>query len=157
MLSPDLFRAALSRFPSGVTIVTARDRAGHDHGMTVSAFASLSLVPPMVLICVEHTARLHEALPGCTHFAVNVLAAEQGALSRHFADPDAERFDGAAFTRGLTGSALLDGVIATYECVIRDRFPGGDHTIVTGEVLAVSAREGEPLLHHRGDYTRLVP
>ena len=154
MLSADLFRSALSHFPTGVTVVTARDRQGRDHGMTVSAFAALSLVPPLVLICVDHAARLHEALPDLTHFAVNVLSAEQEPLSRRFADLDVERFEGVPFTRGATGSPLLAGAVAQYECAIRDRFPGGDHTIVTAEVVAVAVHEGRPLVHHRGDYTR---
>jgi flavin reductase (DIM6/NTAB) family NADH-FMN oxidoreductase RutF len=154
LLSPDLFRSALSRFPSGVTVVTARDRAGTDHGMTVSAFCAVSLVPPLVLICVEHTARLHDALQGCTHFAVNVLADDQEALSRRFAEQEEGRFEGLAHSRGLTGSVLIDGAVAAYECAIRDRFPGGDHTIVTAEVVAVAVRDGTPLVHHRGGYTR---
>ena len=154
MLSPELFRSALSRFPTGVTVVTARDRAGNDHGMTVSAFTSLSLVPPLVLICVEHTTRLHEGLRTSTHFAVNVLAAGQEPLSHRFADPGDDRFDGVPLVRGLTGSALLDGALAIYECAIRDRFPGGDHTIITAEVVAVTVHDGPPLLYHRGAYTR---
>ncbi|HUO51229.1 MAG TPA: flavin reductase family protein [Gemmatimonadaceae bacterium] len=154
MLSPEIFRSALARFPTGVTIVTARDRAGGDHGMTVSAFCALSLAPPMVLLCVDRGARLHPLLPELTHLAVNVLAHDQEPLSRRFADLDVDRFDGVPFTRGGTGCAILEGTVAAYECAVRDRFPGGDHTIVTAEVLAVAVREGVPLIHHRGGYSR---
>jgi len=122
--------------------------------MTVSAFTALSLVPPLVLICVDHAAKLHEALPDVTHFAVNVLAAAQEPVSRRFADLDVERFDGVPFTRGTTGSPLLEGTVASYECAVRDRFPGGDHTIVTAEVVMVTVHGGPPLVHHRGGYAR---
>ena len=157
MLSSELFRAALSRFPNGVTVVTARDRGGVDYGMTVSSFCSLSLVPPLVLICIERTTQLHLALQQATHFAVNVLAEEQEELAERFADSERTRLDGAGFARGLTGSALLEGTLASYECAIRERVMGGDHTIVIGEVIAVSARDGTPLVHHRGAYTHLDP
>jgi len=154
MLSPDLFRSALARFPTGVTVVTARDSAGRDHGMTVSAFSALSLVPPLVLICVERTARLHGLLAHASFFAVNVLAEHQEPVSRRFAEVEEGRFDGLAVARGLTGCALLEGTVAAYECALRDHHPGGDHTIYVGEVLAVDVRDGVPLVHHLGEYTR---
>lgn len=157
MLSPELFRAALSRFPNGVTVVTARDKGGVDYGMTVSSFCSLSLVPPLVIICIEQGTALHLALQQASHFAVNVLAFDQEDLARRFADSDRTRVDGVPFARGLTGNVLLEGTLASYECAIRERIAGGDHTIFTGEVMAVSARDGRPLVHHRGDYTRLDP
>ena len=153
MLDPDLFRSVLGRFPSGVTVVTARDQAGRDHGMTVSSFCSLSLVPPLVLICVEQTAVLHGVLGGASTFAANVLAGDQEPLSRRFAGPDEGRFHGLAIARGLTGCALLAGAVASMECAIRDRHPGGDHTIVIGEVLAATVRDARALLYFRGEYS----
>jgi flavin reductase (DIM6/NTAB) family NADH-FMN oxidoreductase RutF len=155
VLDADLFRSVLGRFASGVTVVTARDAAGRHHGMTVSAFCSVSLVPPLVLISVEHITELHAVMLKATHFAVNVLASEQEPLSRRFAAADDGRFDGLAFTRGLTGCAVLGGVLASLECAVRERYAGGDHTIVVGEVLAAAARDGRPLLYYRGGYTEM--
>ena len=123
--------------------------------MTVSAFCSVSLVPPMVLICIEQSTQLHLALQQATHFAVNVLAHDQENVAVQFADADRTRLTDTPFARGLTGCALLDGTLASYECAIRERVPGGDHTIFTGEVVAVSARDGRPLLHHRGVYGQM--
>jgi flavin reductase (DIM6/NTAB) family NADH-FMN oxidoreductase RutF len=105
-LDPDTFRSVLGRFASGVTVVTTRDDAGRDYGMTVSAFCSVSLVPPLVLICVDHAASSHDALLSIPYFAVNVLAAHQESISRRFSGLDEHvRFDGVGYSRGLTGSA----------------------------------------------------
>lgn len=145
----------MGRFASGITIVTARDAAGRDHGMTVSSFCSLSLVPPLVLICVERTTELHTVLRAAESFAVNVLASDQELVSRRFAEVDSGRFEGLAFTRALTGCALLTGTLATLECAVRGRYDGGDHLIVTGEVIGAEARDGRPLLYYRGGYTQM--
>jgi flavin reductase (DIM6/NTAB) family NADH-FMN oxidoreductase RutF len=155
VLDPDLFRSVMGRFASGITIVTARDAAGRDHGMTVSSFCSLSLVPPLVLICVERTTELHAVLGAAESFAVNVLASDQELVSRRFAEVDSGRFEGLAFTRALTGCALLTGTLATLECAVRARYDGGDHLIVTGEVIGAEARDGRPLLYYRGGYTQM--
>jgi flavin reductase (DIM6/NTAB) family NADH-FMN oxidoreductase RutF len=155
VIEADIFRSVLGRFPSGVTVVTARDAAGRDHGMTVSAFCSLSLVPPLVLICVERTTVLHGVLDHALSFAANVLAGDQEVLSRRFAEADDGRFDGLTVARGLTGCALLQGTVASIECTVRARLAGGDHTIVVGEVLAAVARDGRPVLYHRGEYSSM--
>jgi flavin reductase (DIM6/NTAB) family NADH-FMN oxidoreductase RutF len=155
VLDPDLFRSVMGRFASGITIVTGRDAAGRDHGMTVSSFCSLSLVPPLVLICVERTTELHAVLGAAESFAVNVLASDQELVSRRFAEVDSGRFEGLAFTRALTGCALLTGTLATLECAVRARYDGGDHLIVTGEVIGAEARDGRPLLYYRGGYTQM--
>jgi flavin reductase (DIM6/NTAB) family NADH-FMN oxidoreductase RutF len=155
VLDPDLFRSVMGRFASGITIVTARDAAERDHGMTVSSFCSLSLVPPLVLICVERTTELHVVLRAAESFAVNVLASDQELMSRRFAEVDSGRFEGLAFTRALTGCALLTGTLATLECAVRARYDGGDHLIVTGEVIGAEARDGRPLLYYRGGYTQM--
>jgi flavin reductase (DIM6/NTAB) family NADH-FMN oxidoreductase RutF len=155
VLDPDLFRSVMGRFASGITIVTARDAAGRDHGMTVSSFCSLSLVPPLVLICVERTTELHVVLRAAESFAVNVLASDQELVSRRFAEVDSGRFEGLAFARGLTGCALLTGTLATLECAVSARYDGGDHLIVTGEVIGAEARDGRPLLYYRGGYTQM--
>jgi len=153
------FRHALGRFPSGVTVVTVRGEAGphgSDYGMTVSAFASLSLSPPLVLVCIGDDATIAGAVAKAGHFAVNVLAENQEELARRFAEPDADRFEGAQISRGAHDLALLNGAVATLECAIVARHRGGDHTIVVGEILAASAVEdGRPLIYQRGEYRRL--
>lgn len=150
------FRRALGQFATGVTVITARDDDGLDQGMTVSAFSALSLSPPLVLVCIGHDATLAPTLAGATHFGVSVLGESQEALSRRFADAAAVRFDGVEHERGASGVALLTGAVAQLECRIAAKFPGGDHTIVVGEVMAASATGGAPLLHHQGGYHGLA-
>ena len=155
-IDPDTFRSVLGRFASGVTVVTARDSDDRDHGMTVSAFCSASLVPPLVLICVDHAASSHDVLLEATHFAVNVLAAHQEPLSRRFAGLDEQmRFDGIGYSRGTTGAALLDDALAHIECRRTAHHDAGDHTVVIGEVESAVAHTDRPLLYYRGGYTQL--
>jgi flavin reductase (DIM6/NTAB) family NADH-FMN oxidoreductase RutF len=148
------FRSALSRFAAGVTVVTARDGDGGDHGMTVSAFASLSLEPPLVLVCLDQTATLLPHLHAAGAFGVSILGAAQRGLSRRFADPAADRFGGVAFTRGASGVALLDGAVAHLECRRVAVHPGGDHVIIVGAVLGARTFTGEPLVYCHRDYGR---
>ena len=154
-IDPDSFRAVLGRFASGVTVVTARGTDGRDAGMTVSAFCSLSLEPPLVLVCIAHDASLHDALVVGHPFAVNVLAAGQEALSRRFSGADVNRVDGVGYARGQTDVALLDDTLAHLECRVAALHPGGDHTICVGEVVAVGVRAERPLLYYRGGYAQL--
>jgi flavin reductase (DIM6/NTAB) family NADH-FMN oxidoreductase RutF len=145
------FRAAMSRFASGVTVVTAVGSDGTDHGMTVSAFSSLSLTPPLVLVCIDKSATLLPHLLAGESFGISILAAGQSELSRRFADQDAPRFDGVAVTRGSLGVPLLDGAVAHLECRRSAVHEGGDHLIVVGEVLRARAFVEEPLVYfHRG-------
>lgn len=154
-LDPDSFRSVLGRFASGVTVLTTLDERGRDHGMTVSAFSSLSLSPPLVLVCVDHAASMHPLLVVGRRIAVNILAAGQEALSRRFSGPDPNRFDGVGYSRGLTGAALLDDVLAALECTVLRLYEGGDHTIVVCEVESAVARPERPLLYYRGGYAQL--
>ena len=155
-LDPDTFRSVLGRFASGITVVTARGDDGEDYGMTISAFCSVSLVPPLVLICVDHAASMHPMLLGTTHFAVNILAAHQEPLSRRFSGPDEHtRFDGVGYARGLTGVALLEDALAHIECRRIAQHPAGDHTVVVGAVETATAYSDRPLLYYRGGYAQL--
>ena len=154
-VDPDAYRAVLGRFASGVTVVTARDEQGRDHGMTVSAFSSVSLSPPLIMICVGHDASLRPVIETAKYFGVSILSASQEALSRRFATLG-DRFEGIGFERGeLGGVALLDGALAFLECRIVARHPAGDHTIVVGEVENASNRDDRPLLYYRGGYAQL--
>jgi flavin reductase (DIM6/NTAB) family NADH-FMN oxidoreductase RutF len=123
--------------------------------MTVSAFSSLSLDPPLVIVCIAHAASMHGALVEASHFAVNILATDQEALSRRFASEKADRFDGVGYHRGQSGVALLEGALAAIECRVVATHAGGDHTIFVGEVETGTVHETEPLLYYRGGYARL--
>lgn len=151
------FRSVLSRFASGVTVVTARGADGVDHGITVSSFCSLSLEPPLILVCIDHAAVMHGVLENAAAFTVNVLAADQEDHARRFSDPDNDRFEGTAYTRGANGLALLTGAAAHLECALTDRFEGGDHTIFVGRVEMADANDAQPLLYHRGGYASFGP
>jgi len=155
VIDPDTFRSVLGRFASGVTIITARDKAGQDHGMTVSAFSSASLEPPLVLICVDHAASMHALLLTHPVFGVSILSTGQEAYSRRFADTDAERFDGIAYTRGESGVVLLEDAIAHLECRPIEHFEAGDHTVIVAAVERAEPKTGQPLLYYRGGYAQL--
>ncbi len=154
-LDPSTFRATLARFASGITVVTALDREGRDVGMTVSAFSSLSLSPPLVLVCIDDAASVAPVLDHSEYLAINILSEEQEPLSRRFAERERDRFEGVAVTRSGRGLALLDGSLANLECRVVARHPGGDHTILVCEVGEVELRDGHPLLYYRGGYRRL--
>jgi flavin reductase (DIM6/NTAB) family NADH-FMN oxidoreductase RutF len=153
----DAFRAALARFPSGVTIVSVRGADGADHGMTVSAFCSLSLDPPLVLACIERTATVLPHLRAAAMFGVSILAAGQDALSARFADQTVERFEDVAFTRSAEGPALLDGAAAHLVCRRVTEHAGGDHVILVGEVESAQVHGDEPLLYALRGYGRFTP
>jgi len=155
MIDSDTFRSVLGRFASGVSIVTTRDDNGGDHGMTVSAFCSVSLDPALVLICIDHGATMHRLLHGHRRFGISILSSEQEAYSRRFADTDTKDFAGVPFVRGESGVALLEGALAHLECRLIDHCEGGDHTVFVGEVDHAVARRGRPLLYYRGGYAQL--
>ena len=155
LIDPSTFRATLGRFASGITVITARDADGRDVGMTVSAFSSLSLDPPLVLICIDNGASVAPVLEHCELFGINVLSDEQEPISRRFAEKEVDRFEGVAYHRGQHGIALLDGALAQMECRVHARYPAGDHTILVGAVEGTAVHEGHPLVYYRGGYGRL--
>jgi flavin reductase (DIM6/NTAB) family NADH-FMN oxidoreductase RutF len=150
------FRSVLGRFVSGVTIVTARDANGGDHGMTASAFCSVSLEPPLILVSIAHDATLHPTLLEVDELAVSILTASQEAIARRFAEKLDNRFEGVGFSRGITGAPLIDGALAHIEARVAHRYPGGDHTIFVAAVLAASATMDEPLVYYRGGYAHVT-
>jgi flavin reductase (DIM6/NTAB) family NADH-FMN oxidoreductase RutF len=123
--------------------------------MTVSAFCSVSLEPPLILICIEKLASAHQALTTAEGFVVNVLSAKQEQLARRFAIVDIDRFEGVGVTRSTRGYPVLDDVLAVLECNRFATYDGGDHTIILGEVEATRAEGGTPLLYYRGGYAQL--
>ncbi|MBI2941503.1 MAG: flavin reductase family protein [Chloroflexi bacterium] len=151
------FRQVMGRFAKGVTIVTVR--VGDDrHGMTVSAFTSLSLEPPLVLVCIARKSRTHQLIAESGAFAVNILRDRQQPLAELFARPwdGTSRFHGIDCRDGPTGSPLIPGCLAYVDCHVAAAYPGGDHTIYVGEVVAADlGDEGDALLFHRSRYRRL--
>lgn len=155
-VNKDEFRAALGRFVSGVTVVTIKGDDNRPVGMTVSAFASVSLEPPLILACIDKRASAHGNFAEGTHFAVNILAEDQEHLSRRFASKDQDRFNGTGYTEGATGTPLLEGALAYLECRVVHAYPGGDHTIIVGEVESTAVAENKPLAYFRGGYSQLA-
>jgi flavin reductase (DIM6/NTAB) family NADH-FMN oxidoreductase RutF len=149
------FRSALSQFATGVTVVLARDAKGAPAGLTVSAFASVSLHPPLVLVCVDHRSDAHEAIAQAPVFGISVLAESQEDVSRRFAWRGPDKFEGVVLEHGTTGALLVPGAVAHLECARVAAHPAGDHTVFVGEVKELRVAPGRPLLYHRGGYRRL--
>lgn len=150
------FRRVLGHFPSGVTIVTTRTPQGRACGLTVNAFCSVSLEPPLVLVCVEREADTHGCIASSGYFAVSILDEERGeSISRRFATFGLEeKFEGIAFREEKTGAPVLDESVAWVDCRVSATYPGGDHTIYVGEVVSGDAGAGSPLVYYRGGYGR---
>lgn len=153
------FRSALGAFATGVTVVTTMSD-GHGYGMTVNAFSSVSLDPPLVLVCAISGTTGSEEIDRNGRFAVNILAVDQEPLSRYFSSRDRPRgrdaFRDVDHRIGVGGSPLLDGVAAYLDCRLASSHTAGDHEIFIGEVLDLGVdSEAEPLLFHGGGYCLL--
>lgn len=155
---PEQFKAALSAWATGVTIVTSR--AGDlVHGMTVSDFCGVSLDPPLVLVCADKTSNTYGVIGEGGCFAINVLARNQAALSNRFASKQDEhrRFEGLDCRTGRTGAPFIPGALATLDCSLVATHDAGDHVIYVGRVEQVVTTQAAPLLYHRGSYGRFEP
>ncbi|MCF8211489.1 MAG: flavin reductase family protein [Rhodoferax sp.] len=147
------FRNALGMFATGVTIVTACSSQGEKVGLTANSFNSVSLAPPLVLWSLSRFAGSMAAFSTGSHYAINILSADQQDLARQFAAKDIDRFAGVTYTRGSGGAPILDGAVASFECFNRSQYEEGDHVIFVGEVERFSHRSGaSPLLFHGGKY-----
>lgn len=146
-----MFRNVVGHFASGVTIITTAE-GEQLFGTTVSAFSSLSLDPPMVLVCLNRSSSTHEAILRTGRFAVNVLSAEQGELAVRFARPLSNRFEGLSLETGPAGLPLLNGRLAGIECAVEAAHTGGTHTVFFGRVLSASTGISEPLAYYRGQF-----
>ena len=154
-LGPDELRHALGRFVTGVTIVTCRDDQGQAVGLTANSFNALSLDPPLVLWSLRQASSTIEAFTKASHFAVNVLAADQVDLSRRFARPSSAKFDAGEWTDGQGGAPLLAGCVAVFECRRRSHHAAGDHVLFIGEVERIGGSSATPLVYHAGHYRTL--
>lgn len=159
-VEPTVFKSALARFASGVTVVTVAGPEG-DHGMTASAFTSLSLSPPLVLVCIKRGNVAHGLIEARGAFAINVLAADQVSVSNRFAgwwEAGRSKWDDLSIERGpYSGAALIGGALATLDCALHERLDGGDHSIFVGRVEGAWVSAGEPkalspLLYFSGGY-----
>lgn len=158
MLDARAFRQVMGSFPTGVTVVTGVGAAGIPLGLTVNSFTSVSLDPPLVLVCIGRDASSHDALVAGAGFAVNILADDQDALARRFAsEPAPDRFDGVAWARGPNGAPVLEGAAAWLACAVDAVHPGGDHSILVGRVETGAASGRGALAFYRGSLGPLAP
>jgi flavin reductase (DIM6/NTAB) family NADH-FMN oxidoreductase RutF len=149
-------RRVMGLFATGVTVITTRDRHGNCYGLTANAVTSLSLVPPLLLVCIDRKAETYPHFLDSKEFVVNILAEDQDELSTRFAKSGGDKFVGVGCHPGHRGVPVLDGAIAHVECRIVETHEGGDHVIHIGEVEHADVRGGRPLLFYQGRYRRLA-
>ena len=154
-LSSDQFRRACGRFATGVTIASVLDPEGVPHGLTVNSFSSVSLLPPLVLICLGQAVTMIEAFRAARFFGISVLKESQREIADRFARKGCDRFNGTPWHAGATGVPLLDGALAEIECATHHRFTVGDHDVLVGEMVTAHVHEGEPLLYYASRYRKL--
>jgi flavin reductase (DIM6/NTAB) family NADH-FMN oxidoreductase RutF len=155
VVSPELFRRACALFPTGVAVLSTRAADGTPHGLTVNAFCSLSLTPPLVLVAIDRVCSLLETFEKSGHFALNFLSQSQRDLSIRFSEIPEGRFTGVSWSPGAEGAPLVDGVIGSIECRTTRIIDAGDHRALIGEVIAASVGEGDPLVFFRSMYTMI--
>jgi flavin reductase (DIM6/NTAB) family NADH-FMN oxidoreductase RutF len=156
-VSSEVFRRACGRFATGVAVAGANDANGVPHGLTVNSFTSVSLDPPLILICLGHAVAAIDVFRRSRHFGLSILRENQRELSERFAQRLDDRFESLAWHLGETGVPLLDSVLATIECETRRVVAAGDHDIFIGEMVRATAHDGEPLLYFASEYGRLAP
>jgi flavin reductase ActVB len=149
---PTTFRAALARFPSGVTIVTTRDASGEPWGFTANAFSSLSLSPPLVLACLDKTANCHPVFAEAPRFAINILTPAHAELARRFATKAADKYAAAGFVGERQEPPVLHDASAVLWCDAEQLVPAGDHTILIGHVTDVRIGDEDSLVYYRGAF-----
>jgi flavin reductase (DIM6/NTAB) family NADH-FMN oxidoreductase RutF len=154
-VSNEQFRRACGRFATGVAVASVTDVNGVPHGLTVNSFSSVSLDPPLILICLGHAIAAIDAFREATHFGLSVLRENQRVLSERFAAPMDNRFESLSWRRGKTGVPLLDGVLAQIECETIRRISEGDHDIFVGKMVVATVEEGDPLIYFASEYRKL--
>lgn len=145
----------MGHFATGVTVITTRDVDGKPYGLTANSLCSVSLDPPLLLVCVDKRAESHPAFGRSGVFAVNVLGLGHEELSRRFAVSGGDKFVDVDHRSGISGAPLLDRALAAVECRVVAVHEAGDHTIFIGEVEHLEAEGGDPLVFFRGKYRRL--
>ena len=155
MVDPKELRRVMGHFATGVTIITTHDGAGSCYGLTANAVTSLSLTPPLLLVCIDRKAESFPYFTRSKVFAVNILSHAQEELSTRFAKSGGDKFAGVAYRPGRLGAPLLEGTLAWAECRILTTHEAGDHVMHVGEVEAADAAGGDPLLFFQGRYRHL--
>ena len=155
-MNPEIFKQVLGCFATGVTVVTLRDAQKAPQGVTVNAFASLSLDPPLILFNLAKTASCYASLTRADAFAINILSEDQPDLSQRFAFTKENTWSGVPFYDGKNHAPILEGVIAAIECRLHTQYDGGDHTIFVGHVTHLEKKSNKkPLLYYRGKYSNV--
>ncbi len=154
-LSRDLFRRACGRFTTGVAVAGVIDPSGQPHALTVNSFTSVSLEPPLILICLAHSVAAIDVFRAASRFGLSFLSSSQIDISERFAHFAEDRFEGIPWHPGPGGVPLIDGAVGTLECSVVRWFPLGDHDVFVGEVMFAEVLPGEPLAFFAGDYRRL--
>jgi flavin-dependent trigonelline monooxygenase, reductase component len=150
-------RRALGRFVTGVTVLTALDGDGRLRGLTANSFTSVSLDPPLVLVCIDHRTASHDVFESTEGFVVNILADDQTELANRFASSGADKFEDVAMVGRRGGPPVLDGCTAWLQCDVESRFPAGDHLVVIGRVREFATEDAQPLAFCQGAYVSLLP
>jgi flavin reductase (DIM6/NTAB) family NADH-FMN oxidoreductase RutF len=152
------FRRVLGHWVTGVAVVAATRSDGTPCGLTATAVTSLSLDPPLVLVCVERSANSHDCIHQAGAFSVNILPESAERVARRFAENEtSDKFAGISYRTEASGAPVLGDAMAWVDCSLHEALPGGDHTIFIGQVLAADAREAVPLVYYRGGYGRFSP
>jgi flavin reductase (DIM6/NTAB) family NADH-FMN oxidoreductase RutF len=154
-VTADEFRQACGRFATGVAVATALDAQSAPHGLTVSSFTSVSLDPPLILICVGHAVTCIDVFRTAKYFGVNVLEKGQREISEKFARKGEDRFTGTPWGPGETGVPMIPGAIAQMELEVFQRIPSGDHDIFVGRMVRAVVADGDPLLYFAGQYREI--
>ncbi|MFJ4683209.1 flavin reductase family protein [Streptomyces sp. NPDC091377] len=152
----ETFRAAMARFPSGVVVVTTRCPDGTPRGFTASSFCSVSLTPPMVLVCLANSAESAASFARCRHFAVSVLSPLHGPLAMRFATRGADKFSGGGLGLSPDGLPTVDRALSELDCAIHARHPAGDHMVLIGRVTGVRLGEGSPMVYYDRSFRTLA-
>jgi len=154
-LDPENFRSACALFATGIAVATVLAEDGTPHGLTVSSFTSVSIEPPLILICIDYGCAVLSHFRASTHFGVNVLAESQRELSVTFAEKPEGRFEGVDWYTSAGGAPLFRDCLAALECRVSSIIEAGDHAIFIGEVIGVEWQDGRPLLYFNRDYRLL--
>jgi flavin reductase (DIM6/NTAB) family NADH-FMN oxidoreductase RutF len=155
-VDPDEFRTGCAKFATGVSILTVIGADGEPRGMTANSFTSVSLDPPLILVCIDLKAAILPRLEASEYFGINVLNENQQDLSSQFARPGTNRFEAVEWFAGEYGVPLLPDVLATFECAVQQTIDAGDHRIFLGQVCRINTREGRPLLYFGSKYQILA-
>lgn len=154
-MDPALFRRACAQFATGIAIASTLDSSGSPHGLTINSFTSVSMDPPLVLICIDRSAGLLSIFESAGHYGLSFLSAGQRDLSSRFARRGQNRFDGIDWRPGLTGSPLIPGALAHLEGKITNIVEAGDHTVLIAQVISADIHSGRPLLYYESGYRSL--